>query len=230
MSKNVDEKTWNKAKKAFVDTYDKEPEKDFEWAIVNSIYQNMTESFQEDNTMSNSSAILGTKFLPEQQKELIYKIFRDKKKAKIVTEVDEDGETFTDVLFENHFSFTNRLVELQESEKFNKLRRAIRNQKIVTFLYKSGGVRVVEPYVLGTSFAGNKVIRGYQLAGDSSSGSGKVGWRLFLTKYMNNVDIAKEGFSGARPGLNLTGDAGLRSVEMHTYQTRSGQKKAKGLE
>jgi len=45
--RGVDEKEWEKAKKAFKKSYGKEPTEDRDFAIVMSIYKKMTESLQE---------------------------------------------------------------------------------------------------------------------------------------------------------------------------------------
>lgn len=66
---------------------------------------------------------------------------------------------------------------LREYVSRGDLITAINNREIIKILYKGEdtkkvGWRTVEPYVLGTSKAGNVVLRGWQQAGDSDGFSG----------------------------------------------------------
>ena len=125
-------------------------------------------------------------------------------------------------------NYIEKLTTLTESDKFDKIRKAIRNKKLITFLYsgdytQSTGVRVVEPYVLGTTLAGNKVIRAYQTSGSTDNPGDMPGWRMFLTKNISNIDVSETGFSGKRPGYNAQGDKGMINIELHSGKTRIGR-------
>lgn len=54
---------------------------------------------------------------------------------------------------------------------------SIRLRVFVRFDY-DGEPRIAEPYCLGLSSRGNRVLRAYQTAG-GSAGSGELGWKLF---------------------------------------------------
>lgn len=128
----------------------------------------------------------------------------------------------------HNLKFIEKLTTLTESDKFDKIRKAIRNKKLITFLYsgdytQSTGVRVVEPYVLGTTLAGNKVIRAYQTSGSTDNPGDMPGWRMFLTKNISNIDVSETGFSGKRPGYNAQGDKGMINIELHSGKTRIGR-------
>lgn len=85
----------------------------------------------------------------------------------------------------------DRLRSLNEWVDRNTVANAIQNKDVV-FIYYAGdetvnrGYRTIEPYVLGTSTAGNLVLRAWQQAGATDSGNPASrpndeipGWRLF---------------------------------------------------
>lgn len=82
----------------------------------------------------------------------------------------------------------------------NDICEAINNKRIIEFYY-DGGTRVVEPYCYGVSTKGNKVLRGYQIDGYSSSG-GIPSWRLFKEDSMGGILITKKEFIAVRPEYN----------------------------
>ena len=90
---------------------------------------------------------------------------------------------------------------------------AINGRWIVTFGYKAGGARTVEPHCLGTSTAGTEVLRGYQTGGASRSGN-PVAWKLFKVGEIGLVTITKETFEHNRPHYNPA-DKGMRIIAAH---------------
>ncbi len=54
--------------------------------------------------------------------------------------------------------------------------------------------RVVAPFVVGVSFEGNPLLRGYQLEGVSRSGKG-AGWRMFQVRKMERLENYQEFFN-----------------------------------
>lgn len=83
--------------------------------------------------------------------------------------------------------------------------------------YHATGIRLVEPYVLGYTKAGNLAFRGYQYEGDTVRGIPK--WKLFRldrviswkpTKQIFNVEPMKNGW-GTEP-YNYNGDGSLTSI------------------
>lgn len=83
--------------------------------------------------------------------------------------------------------------------------------------YHATGTRLVEPYVLGYTSAGNLAFRGYQYEGDTVRGIPK--WKLFRldrvinwqpTKQKFNVEPRENGW-GAEP-YNFNGDGSLQSI------------------
>lgn len=77
---------------------------------------------------------------------------------------------------------------------------AIRTLAVIEFHY-DGRLRIVEPHCHGTSRAGKEVLRGYQVAGESSSGK-TLGWRLFEVDKITGLSATGESFSDPRPGYN----------------------------
>jgi hypothetical protein len=74
---------------------------------------------------------------------------------------------------------------------------AIRNRRIVTFYY-DGGRRSVEPYCYGASGAGHELLRGYQAAGYSRSGT-PHGWKMFRVTELSGLAMTDEVFTANRP-------------------------------
>ncbi|MCK9399181.1 MAG: WYL domain-containing protein [Bacteroidales bacterium] len=73
----------------------------------------------------------------------------------------------------------------------NEICKAIRNKKIIKFLY-DGESRTVEPHCYGLTTKGNEAIRAYQIAGYSSSG--KMGWKLYDLSKAGNIQVLDESF------------------------------------
>ncbi len=89
---------------------------------------------------------------------------------------------------------------------------AIHSKCLLRFYY-DGGYRTVEPHCHGISSAGNEVLRAYQTAGHSESGS-PVEWKLFRVSGMSNLAVTDEPFRGVRPGYNPN-DSAMASICCH---------------
>ena len=147
-----------------------------------------------------------------------------KENFQVTSNFDNEGD-----YIDTDINYQKKLVTLFESAKFDKLRIAIRNRKLLTLTYSGDnttaeGTRVIEPYVLGTTKAGNKALRAYQITGNSDHPDEIPGWRLFLTKNIKQMGVSDLSFTGSRPGYNPTGDKGMKSIELHSGKTRKGKK------
>ncbi|WP_040603411.1 MULTISPECIES: hypothetical protein [Parasutterella] len=83
---------------------------------------------------------------------------------------------------------------------FNKyilLVSAIKEKRIVTFNY-DGLDRVVECATLGYTTAGMPAVRGYQIEGDTHSGTVPC-WRLFLIDRIRGLVLTEEHFYSEPP-------------------------------
>jgi len=99
---------------------------------------------------------------------------------------------------------------------------SIKNRNIVTFYYdgdKDGGqgLRVIEPYCVGTSKKGNKVVRAYDLEGASHTAkTGEQplpGWRLFrLDRIGSYSPDPRETFDVPKPLYNPN-DKGMVGIK-----------------
>ena len=72
------------------------------------------------------------------------------------------------------------------------------------------GLRLIEPVCLGTTIAGNKAIRAYDIEGVSHTDYiGKQllpGWRIFRLDKILSLNITNEVFTTPREGFNFDGD------------------------
>ena len=82
---------------------------------------------------------------------------------------------------------------------YDVLAQAIEERRVVTFTY-DGFLRVVEPFLLGTTTAGRSALRAYQTAGGSRSGT-VPGWHLFSLGKIVGLATCQKRFSGVRDGL-----------------------------
>ena len=73
----------------------------------------------------------------------------------------------------------------------NEICNAIRNKKIIEFIY-DGENRIVEPHCYGITTKGNESIRAFQIDGYSSSG--KMGWKLYDLSKAKNIQVLEESF------------------------------------
>ena len=89
---------------------------------------------------------------------------------------------------------------------------AIENRRVVTFTY-DGHHRVVEPFLLGVTTAGNPSLRGYQTGGTSKHGL-VPGWHLFSLSKIESIAVTQSCFEGVRPFYNPADTAMLR-IDAH---------------
>jgi len=69
---------------------------------------------------------------------------------------------------------------------------AIKNRQQISMHYK-GKVRIIDPYLIGITKAGNETLRAYQTGGYSESG-GLPAWRLFDLRYISGIEILDKSF------------------------------------
>ena len=106
-------------------------------------------------------------------------------------------------------------LPLNEDARANmeKLQNAITNKFVCTIDYRGDaatkilpGVRVIEPYALGTDKHGNTLLRAWLIRGYSRSGkiNPKLvpGWRLFRVDRMTIVTPSLQKFTIAKKGYN----------------------------
>lgn len=95
---------------------------------------------------------------------------------------------------------------------YDVLAQAIEERRVVTFTY-DGFLRVVEPFLLGTTTAGRPALRAYQTAGGSRSGT-VPGWHLFSLDKIVGITMTPTTFSGVRDGYNPA-DKGMSAIGLH---------------
>jgi len=76
---------------------------------------------------------------------------------------------------------------------------AIKNRRQISMRYE-GRERILDPYLIGTTTAGNEALRAYQVGGYSERG-GLPAWRLFTLSAISNVKILDTSF-GIHPLYN----------------------------
>ena len=95
---------------------------------------------------------------------------------------------------------------------------AIKKRQIVVIYYDGDepggrGIREVEPVCLGTSKAGNKILRAWDDEGASHTAyKGEQplpGWRLFRVDKILSFKPTGETFDQSKPGFNPDGDKGM---------------------
>lgn len=86
---------------------------------------------------------------------------------------------------------------------------AIRSKTILTFMYRNYR-RVVQPYALGISKAGNECLRCYQIEGTSDSGE-VPGWKMMRTSEISYLCTSEKNFPTARPEYKR-GDSGMLTI------------------
>lgn len=98
---------------------------------------------------------------------------------------------------------------------------AIKNRQKVIVYYDGDepggrGIREIEPVCLGTSKAGNKVLRAWDEEGASHTAyKGEQplpGWRLFRLDKILSLKPTGEVYNTPRPGYNFNGDKSMVSV------------------
>jgi hypothetical protein len=78
----------------------------------------------------------------------------------------------------------------------DELVRAIREKRLVEFVYKAGRPRVVEPHDYGIR-RGVESLLGFQLHGESQSGSAH-GWKRFDVAQISEFRVLTRRFAGTR--------------------------------
>ena len=98
---------------------------------------------------------------------------------------------------------------------------AIKNKKRIIIYYDGDepggkGLRNIEPVCLGTSKAGNKVVRAWDEEGASHRGFTKEkplpSWRMFRLDKIQTVQPTGENFTEMRPNFNPNGDKSMKSI------------------
>jgi predicted DNA-binding transcriptional regulator YafY len=98
---------------------------------------------------------------------------------------------------------------------------AIKNRQKVIIYYDGDepggrGLRQIEPVCLGTSKAGNKVLRAWDEEGSSHTAyKGEQplpGWRLFRLDKILSLKPSGENFAEMRPNFNPNGDKSMTSI------------------
>lgn len=80
------------------------------------------------------------------------------------------------------------------------LMKGLYERRCISLRY-DGFVRVVEPYTIGVSRAGNPVVRVWQVSGGSHSGRSS-GWRLLEIYKISNASVIDATFQPTRLGYN----------------------------
>ena len=98
---------------------------------------------------------------------------------------------------------------------------AIKNKQKCVIYYDGDepggrGLREIEPVCLGTSKAGNKVLRAWDEEGSSHTAyKGEQplpGWRLFRLDKLLSLKPSGENFAEMRPNFNPNGDKSMTSI------------------
>lgn len=98
---------------------------------------------------------------------------------------------------------------------------AIRNKKTCIIYYDGDepggiGLREIEPVALGTSLAGNLVVRAWETEGASHRGflgtRPMPGWRFFRVDKILMLKPTGKFFTKPRPNFNINGDKSMKSV------------------
>jgi len=110
---------------------------------------------------------------------------------------------------------------LLEVASMDDVQRAIKQKQVVTVYYDGDepggrGLRTIEPVCLGTSKAGNRVVRVWDMEG--ASHTAKIGeqplpgWRLMRLDKILTFKPTGQNFTSPRPGYNFNGDKSMTNV------------------
>jgi predicted DNA-binding transcriptional regulator YafY len=97
----------------------------------------------------------------------------------------------------------------------------IKNKRVCIVYYDGDepggrGLREIEPVALGTSKAGNRVVRAWDREGASHRGylgtKPLPGWRLFRLDKILSLKPSNENFTEIRPNFNPNGDKSMNSI------------------
>ena len=78
----------------------------------------------------------------------------------------------------------------------HELVQAIGDKRLIEFVYKSGGPRIVEPHDYGLQH-GVECLLGFQISGESRSGA-PHGWKQFDVEQMTHLRVLERRFPGTR--------------------------------
>ncbi len=70
---------------------------------------------------------------------------------------------------------------------------AIKSRRQISIFYDKKA-RIIDPYLIGTTTAGNEALRAYQIGGYSEKG-GLPDWRLFTLKKISGVEVLDTSFA-----------------------------------
>jgi predicted DNA-binding transcriptional regulator YafY len=111
---------------------------------------------------------------------------------------------------------TNTLKTLlTEIASIESISSAIKGKQVCVIYYDGDepggkGLRLIEPVCLGTTMAGNKAVRAYDIEGSSHTGYlGKQilpGWRIFRLDKIMSLNPSGDVFTTPREGFNFNGD------------------------
>jgi len=73
---------------------------------------------------------------------------------------------------------------------------AIREKRLIEFVYKAGRLRIVEPHDYGVRGGVEKILA-YQISGESQSGT-PHGWKWFDVESMQQLKVLERQFPGTR--------------------------------
>lgn len=95
------------------------------------------------------------------------------------------------------------------------LHHAVQHRLLIEFNYADEGIRIVEPYCLGQTLAGNIGLRAFQIDGHSNSNSNQ--WKMFdLAKAKDIKILAKHFNPHARDEYNI-GDKHMKTISIQVY-------------
>ena len=92
----------------------------------------------------------------------------------------------------------------------NIIREAIESKKLIQFNYKDE-LRVVEPYTYGFSDKDNDLLRGYQIAGESSSHD-DLGWRFFSVNKIDDLKVLNVMFLPTKMGYKSNDSSTMTTI------------------
>jgi hypothetical protein len=112
---------------------------------------------------------------------------------------------------------------LKENTSLSLIVNAINNHQIANLNYIGNdaprGVRKVEVYALGTTKAGNKAIRAFQISGPTKTGNNE--WKIFKTGEFDKFELTDETFDSPRPDFNSSGDKELDLDILASFKGKS---------
>lgn len=113
------------------------------------------------------------------------------------------------------------------------IKKAIRERKLINIVHENNGkpatYRNLAPFNIGTSKAGNEVLRAYQTGGQTNDAP-SPGWALYRIDKMV-VEITNKSFdeNDSKFSQYKSTDKGLRSIEISVAKTSKPDATAKGL-